>query len=329
MKNTAIEWTDHTINFWWGCTKVSPACEHCYAEKFAAYAGRRVFGEPVQWGKGQPRRERLAKARAEALALNRQAEKKGVRYKVFANSMSDWLDDEVPAEWLARLIETIHDTPQLDWQLLTKRPGLWPERMRAAWPHIPAGTPFMRWFNAWCCPVLAKAAATRDDAPPPNVWIGTTVEDQTRADERIPHLLRIPARVRFLSCEPLLGPVNLNEHQPFLHAASEGPMKYRGLLAGQIHWVICGGESGGQARPMHPFWLRSLRNQCQNAGVPFFFKQWGEWLPQGETTPESLPANAKLKGHRFEDDTLMLRVGTARSGAFLDGQPWQQFPAIP
>lgn len=321
MKNTAIEWTDHTINFWWGCTKVSPACEHCYAEKFAAYTGKRIFGEPVEWGAGKPRRERIAKARAEALALNRHAERKNIRYKVFANSMSDWLDDEVPAEWLAGMLETIHDTPRLDWQLLTKRPERWPERMRAACPHIPAGTPFMRWFNSWCCPVIAAAAAKWDDEPPTNVWIGTTVEDQTRADQRIPALLRIPAKVRFLSCEPMLSMVRIDV------PSQARPTNERLSMMGGIHWIIAGGESGGHARPMNPQWARSLRDQCVAATVPFFFKQWGEWLPAGETQPEPLPPNAKLKRHRFPDGTLTIRAGKKRSGALLDDREWQSFPA--
>jgi len=166
------------------------------------------------------------------------------RPRVFCASLADWLDDEVPVEWLADLLQLIADTPELDWLLLTKRPESWEARIMEC---MHASRLAVDWING-------KA--------PANVWIGTTVEDQERADERIPALLKIPARVRFLSCEPLLGPVDFS----------------RGGCAawmGMIDWVICGGESGPKARPADLDWFRSLRDQCKAAEVAFFMKQLG------------------------------------------------------
>lgn len=312
MKNTKIEWTDHTINFWWGCTKVSPACTHCYAEGLGKFFGPRLFGQPVIWGKGQPRFARLEEARKEAVKINAKAEGATVRPRVFVNSMSDWLDDEVPIQWLAFLLETIRLCPWLDFQLLTKRPENWRERMSKVLTENASNPEYCttyNWLSDW----------EMADTARPNVWIGTTVENQNYADQRIPHLLEIPAKVRFLSCEPLVGQVDIRhirqaDNQWF-------PMQH-------IHWVIAGGESGGQAQPSHPDWFRSLRDQCKMAGVPFFFKQWGEWLPVSHMN--DVEADATLlrgyKGHKHPDGTLMLRVTRQVAGKKLDGQEWQQFP---
>lgn len=179
------------------------------------------------------------------------------RPRVFCASMADWLDDEVPVEWLADLLRLIALTPNLDWLLLTKRPENWRARLNEAYVLDKSFDLTAFW--------LAGRA-------PDNVWVGTTVEDQPRADERIPHLLRIPSRVRFLSCEPLLGSINFEEAlDPMMAVTAD--FRFHGLDG--IHWVICGGESGPNARPMHPQWARSLRDQCTASGVPFFFKQWG------------------------------------------------------
>lgn len=263
MKNSPIEWTHHTVNFWWGCTKVSPGCFFCYAAAIARRFG--PGGAPVKWGAGQPRAERLEKARAEALALNASAAKRGVRERVFVNSMSDWLDVEVPIEWLAYLLETIRLCPWLDFQLLTKRPENWRARVAHAlndWTSSHAATDEIWetacWIQNWL----------RGEAPA-NVWVGTTVEDQTRADERIPALLKIPARVRFLSCEPLLGPV---EFEPVWLG---GYKSCDGHYPQQIHWVIVGGESGPGARPFIVEHAWDIGLQCQKAGVPVFVKQLG------------------------------------------------------
>ncbi len=349
MQNTKIQWTDHTVNFWWGCTKVSRACQHCYAESVAKVFGKRLFGQVPQWGAGKPRFERLEAARKEALKIQRQAAgawenwkaavdaKAGYsgemprRPRVFVNSMSDWLDDEVPVEWLAFLLETVHLCPYVDFQLLTKRPENWDKRIGDI-HHPQASVDTVRWLLHWF----------DGTSIPANLWIGCTAENQEQADRRIPHLLNIPARVRFLSCEPLLGAVDL------LHRADGSRMNVfyaddtlaPSAIIGyepRIHWIIAGGESGGQARPMHPDWVRSLRDQCAAAQVPFFFKQWGEWIPVNqlrhlESTAETqaLPPHLarSYKGHRFDDDTLMLRVGSDHTGRLLDGVLHDAFPTV-
>lgn len=281
MKNTKIEWADHTINFWWGCTKVSAGCANCYAEGL----DKRWHGGE-HWGKGAPRRPRLEAARKEALALNRKAEREGRQYRIFANSMNDWLDPEVPIQWLAEMLETIRITPNLTWMLLTKRPELWLHRMKELIKTCEFSD--NGWLKNWI-----------RHTPPSNVWIGASVENQAAADERIPHLLKIPSKVRFLSCEPLLGAVSLpyvdfpkaweiaksvpdgRHHEKCSYRTQRGGLLCDcDILYGVnplegIHWVIAGGESGPDARPMHPDWARSLRDQCQAAGVPFFMKQMG------------------------------------------------------
>ena len=223
---TAISWTDHTFNPWWGCERVSPGCQNCYAEAFA-----KRTGHPV-WGKTADRRFFGDKHWAEPRRWNNLAEEAGKPALVFCSSMADVFEDRPElARWRADLWALIEATPWLIWQLLTKRP-------ENVLDMVPAG-----WHGAW----------------PRNVWVGTTAEDQARADERIPHLVRIPAPVRFLSVEPMLGPVEL-----------------RG--AG-VEWVICGGESGPRHRPFDLDWARSLRDQCAKGGVPFFFKQVGGLRP--------------------------------------------------
>lgn len=379
MQNTAIQWTDHTVNFWWGCTKVSRACQHCYAESVAKVFGKRLFGKVPQWGAGKPRFERLEKARAEALKLEKQvlfkyaeilqitrkrvlelqyAEnwnwsdrvylKTGLRPqrpKVFVNSMSDWLDDEVPLEWLAFLLETLAMCPNVDFQLLTKRPENWGVRVLAACLHMAGYRDGEISSKGPTAPEMQGVDAMwewgKEGKAPHNLWIGTTVEDQKAANTRIPHLLKIPAKVRFLSCEPLVEPVRFiddplrNVDGKIVLSACTGLSVIAEHLGSNatslrvgIHWVIAGGESGGAAEPTHPDWLRSLRDQCAGAGVPFFFKQWGEWLPVTHlrhAAPDT-PLNRAYKGHKFNDGTLMLRVGVDTAGALLDGVPHLAFP---
>jgi len=237
-RDSKIEWTTHTFNPWIGCTKVSPGCAHCYAEARMDHR----FGQ-VKWGPSQPRRRTSAANWRLPVRWNKEAAGAAERPRVFCASLADVFDSEGPADARADLFALIEATPNLDWLLLTKRP----ENILAMVPES--------WRTAW----------------PVHAWIGTTVEDQKRADERIPHLLTIPARVRFLSCEPLLGAVDLLT-AAFIGAGSFGAME-------GIQWVIAGGESGTDARPMHPAWARDLRDQCARAGVPYLFKQWGEWAP--------------------------------------------------
>lgn len=302
MKNSKIEWTDHTFNPWIGCTKVSPGCANCYAESLDKRWGHK------SWGPGASRRRTSAANWRQPLAWNKAAEKAYlslahstpagtpipfVRPRVFCASLADWLDDEVPIEWLADLLDMIRKTPHLDWLLLSKRPRNWDNRVGAACSWMSPLGPYAatkRWLFEWL-----GGWERENHRTPANIWIGTTVEDQARADERIPHLLRIPARVRFLSCEPLLGPVDCDFGHPKWRTA-ESYHSY-------IHWVICGGESGPRARPMHPAWARSLRDQCAAAGVPFFFKQWGEHDQNGK------------------------RVGKHTAGRLLDGKEHNAFPS--
>lgn len=231
---TAISWTDSTFNSHWGCERVSPGCTNCYAEAFAKRTGNDV------WGKRSERRLFGDKHWAEPLKWNRQAEAEGERHRVFCASMGDVFEDRRDLDPVrGRLWALIAETPWLDWQLLTKRPQ-----------NVAGMAP---WGDDW----------------PGNVWLGTTVEDQQRANERMPILLTIPAKVRFLSCEPLLSAVDL------------GPE-----LAG-LQWVICGGESGGKRRPFDLAWARSLRDQCAEAGVAYFFKQIGALRP-GQPGPDDL-----------------------------------------
>lgn len=262
-EQTTIEWATHSWNPWEGCTKVSPGCANCYAE-----ARNKRFSGGANWGKGKPRRRTSPATWRNPLKWNREAEMSEAmsahepneepifthtRPRIFP-SLCDWLDDEVPIEWLADFLKLIHDTPNLNWLLLTKRPENFTRRVGSL-----LSTMFLRddWRLLW---VEGKQA-------PANVWIGTSVEDQKRADERIPELLKIPAKVRFLSVEPLLGDVDL-AYTCFNGADSFGSMP-------GIHWVIVGGESGPGARPCNVAWIRSIVGQCKAAGVPCFVKQLG------------------------------------------------------
>jgi protein gp37 len=361
-ENTNIEWCDHTFNPWTGCTKVSPGCANCYAEGWSKRSGI------VTWGKGQPRRRTSAAIWKQPLKWNTAGnvcfecgthvhgdrcmagQCRGVtrRPRVFCASLGDWLDDEVPVEWLADLLSLIHRTPHLDWLLLSKRPQNWRERLIAA-----RGVMFADPLD-----VADRIDRWIDGNPWHNVWIGTTVEDQQRADERIPHLLDIPAKVRFLSCEPLLGFTdiqqvgddNLTIYWPLVgRAISDGMNEPAALKHGGIHWVICGGESGPKARPMHPKWVRAIRDQCQAAGVPFLFKQWGEYLPvtplyddhdedaEDGCNPDRLEVfytDGKkwdfAWGQPFIEDEpwIIEHVGKKAAGRQLDGREWNEFPTF-
>ncbi|MDQ3815147.1 MAG: phage Gp37/Gp68 family protein [Armatimonadota bacterium] len=218
--NSKIEWTTHTFNPWWGCTKVSDGCKFCYAEALS-----RRYGSDV-WGPGKPRRTFGDKHWAEPLKWNMEAQRLDTRFRVFCASMADVFDPAAPAGQLERLWNLMAQTPYLDWQILTKRP----ERI---YDNLPGD-----WGYGY-----------------PNVWLGTSVEDE-RVLDRIYDLRAVPALIRFLSLEPLIGPL---ENLP---------------LDG-IHWVIVGGESGPKARPMKKAWVVSIFRQCRAANVPFFFKQWG------------------------------------------------------
>lgn len=232
MKDSKIEWTTHTFNPWWGCAKVSPGCTHCYAESLSKRYGR------AEWGIGGTRPVASDTYWKQPLKWNREAQGAPDRPRVFCASMADVFEDRPDlVDPRARLAVLVRATPNLDWLLLTKRP----ENMTRLWPAD------------WT----------------PNIWAGTTTEDQQRAEERIPHLLKVPARVRFLSVEPQVGPVDLRQWLMPLHPDDQ---------PGRIDWVIQGGESGAGARPFYTSWARDLRDQCKAAGVAYHLKQLGKYV---------------------------------------------------
>lgn len=247
-ENSKIEWTDHTFNPWSGCAKVSPACKNCYAAALPP-----AYRRHAQWGAHTDRMPASDSYWAQPLAWDRKARKSGERRRVFCASTADVFEDRADLDPLReRLWDLIQKTPNLDWLLLTKRPEV-----------------MFKWSQSHPWPV--------------NAWAGTTVESQEWADRRIPYLLKVPAQIRFLSCEPLLGAIDLSG---YLTRPQWGEVNENGTRPYQIvprndliQWLICGGESGPNARPSHPDWFRSLRDQCREADVPFLFKQWGEWVP--------------------------------------------------
>lgn len=272
-KNSRIEWTNHTFNPWWGCTKVSAACKNCYAEAWSKRVGQKV------WGPKAERRVFGDHHWSDPIKWNREAAALHQRRRVFCASMADVFEDRRDLDrWRLRLWEMIVATPQLDWLLLTKRPQL-----------------------------IARLAPWNENWPS-NVWLGTTVEDQDAANERLKYLAEIPATIRFISAEPLLGPLHLES-----------------WLGSTINWVITGGESGPKARPSSPSWFRDLHGQCMAAEVPFHFKQWGDWMPgQGV----NLPAVRAKKASKAQDGTMMFRVGKKMAGRTLDGTTWDGLPKV-
>jgi protein gp37 len=284
---TGIEWATSTFNPWWGCARVSRACDGCYAETMAHRFG-------VGWGRTAPRRFFGDRHWAEPLAWNRRAEACGQQWRVFCASMADVFEDRADLQpHRARLWELIDATPALTWMLLTKRP----EHVTAMVPWAPGG---------W----------------PAHVWLGVTAESQATADLRVPLLLATGARTRFLSVEPLTGPVDLAAYLTGPPAAVCTLTRGRGGLTtadrravaafGQqlrraaggpgIDWVITGGESGPKAAPSQPDWFRRIRDLALDRGIAYLHKQWGEHDAHGR------------------------RVGKKAAGALLDGVLWRQIP---
>ena len=304
-ENSKIEWTDHTFNPWEGCQKVSPGCDHCYAEtRNARFAG----GRAVNWGPGAPRRRTSPANWRKPLAWNAaHAEflgQHGRRQRVFCASLADVFDNAVDPAWRADLFALIAATPNLDWLLLTKRIGN-VERMLGDIRHG-----------------ADEELSVLDMMPLPNVWLGASIVNQAEADRDIPKLLAVPARVRFLSMEPLLGPVDFYASSAAWFERGDAPWVNGPILQG-IHWVIAGGESGPGARPVHPDWARSLRDQCAAAGVPFLFKQWGEWVPMMGHA-EGVPVRSEKFTH--SDGTLMGWAGKKAAGRLLEGVQYDGFP---
>lgn len=277
-KNSHIEWTHHTFNPWWGCKKVSPACDHCYAEVWAKRMGHTL------WEKDSPRRFFSDAHWREPLKWNEEARQSGERHRVFCASMADVFEHRTDLNLeRARLWELIDSTTYLDWLLLTKRP----QNVRRIAP----------WGANW----------------PPNVWLGTSVENQTQAEKRLPYLLKNPAAVRFLSCEPLLGALDLG---PWFRREGFYP----------VDWIIAGGESGAASRPMHPDWITSLLHQCQDSDVPFHFKQWGQWVPMQLVNGMGTARLIELNNERPVE---MVRMSKRLTGRILEGTTWDGVPHTP
>ena len=325
-ENSGITWTDHTFNPWMGCAKVSSGCHNCYAE---ALMDTR-WGK-VKWGKIGTRVRTGEKNWNEPRKWNRRAEKSGVRARVFCASLADVFEDRAElVNWRADLFELIAETDNLDWLLLTKRP----ENVMQMIADVVGENP-----NAW----LRRH---------PNVWVGTSVENQAAADHRIPILLSIPCRLRWLSAEPLLGSIEMSQHLGTVHTDSAGiDARYAedgyGPWVDGIGWVIAGGESGEVPRPTHPEWVRSIRDQCIAASIPFHFKQWGEWMPfdtfelaaehegWGERHdlcvlwPNGIGSTALMCAgdEAWENGCRGFRnVGKKTAGRLLDGRVWHEFP---
>lgn len=340
-----IEWTDATWNPITGCSVHSPGCTNCYAMKLA---GSRMRHHPSRAGltidtnagpvwNGQVR-------------FNEAWLDEPLRWKkprmIFVCAHADLFHENVPDAWIDRVVAIMARAQHHRFQVLTKRA----DRMRRYWSELPGR------IHDWAC----DAGLDFVDLPLPNVWLGVSVEDQKRADERIPHLLETPAAVRWLSMEPLLGPVDLTwitfknerggtEHYDALDLhLLDGETFPDDCCSATLDWVVLGGESGPCARPMHPDWARAIRDQCANAGVPFHFKQWGSWLPwqpaqlscfksqRGDLIdrhelPDFNEAGLKAWTDRFlyEGDEICIHqfVGKKAAGRLLDGVEHNEFPA--
>jgi protein gp37 len=305
---TGIEWTDATWNPVVGCRKVSDGCKNCYAKtlhdlRYKAYnEGKKMpeqYAEPFEYVRLMLRR------------LDMPLRWKKPR-RIFVNSVSDLFHDDVPDDFIALVMQTIREAHWHTFQVLTKRAA----RMFA-------------WYERW-----SNDYPAFDGRLPENLWLGVSVEDQSTADDRLPYLLEIPNVRRFVSCEPLLGPVNLRAaidrdnrliydgldsmRTEYDQSGHTFPMAYT-----KLHWVIAGGESGKNARPMHANWARDLRGQCRETGTPFFFKQWGEWCHNDQV---QVSRRMSKEVWRWLDGGISLRVGTRASGHLLDGKEWRQVP---
>lgn len=353
MSTTTIEWTatplpdgtslpGYTFNPWIGCTKVSPGCDHCYAEN----QNGRWNWNAAGWGPHASRRRTSAGYWRQPLKWNREAEASGIRRKVFCASLADVFDNHgsITSGWHGDLWHLIASTPALDWLLLTKRP-------QNIAKMLPDGYGAPSWGDGW-----------------PNVWLGTTAENQEEADRRIPILLNTPAAVRFVSAEPLLGQIDFSSLRKYNPRGEPWINALHGLVTrGQylarspsecsfntstrvippelpgLDWIIAGGESGPGASPMHPDWVRSIRDQCAATGVPFFFKQWGEWAPVYDRDVDDPDwrrcdqiAREHLRGrwlnlaggHGFHGERVVYvnPVGKKAAGALLDGREHKEWP---
>lgn len=314
---TKIEWTEETWNPIIGCSKVSLGCDHCYAERMAnrlahIKATAPHYGIAVKDGRWT----------GKTLIGAESALEKPLHWKkprtIFVCSMGDLFHESVPYEWVNEVWGIMERCTQHTFQVLTKRPEMLVDYL--------------------------SNALIYNHGILPNVWLGVTAENQEQADKRIPILLQIPAAKRFVSIEPMLGPVDLSQinisiDRTITHNVLTG-IPYDWDYGEEIpenridglDWVICGGESGPRARPMHPGWAISLRDQCVEAGVPFFFKQWGEWVD--EFHPAVIHGKHEISDQfvKLDDDLMdyrgvyMYRVGKKKAGHLLDSKEWRERP---
>ncbi|RHZ90397.1 phage Gp37/Gp68 family protein [Cereibacter sphaeroides] len=377
-ETSAIEWTDATWNPITGCTLASPGCQHCYAADLAA---TRLSQHPSRAGLTRRNAAGVAAWTGE-VRLNVQWLDSPLRWKrprrIFVCAHADLFHEAVPDEWIDRVFAVMALAPQHTFQVLTKRAARmrgyvskldiyaleeadeWRDAdHRVACDDDPNGSPAWHAQTAALEDALSAARTCLEAGKPlPNVWLGVSAEDQQRADERIPDLLATPAAVRFASLEPLLGPVVLTNIEAKAGAGIDvfSALEYDGdpdedaeFGTSVLDWVIVGGESGPHARPMHPAWARSLRDQCTTAGVPFLFKQWGEWghaapAPSG-TRGKYAIASAPLGTDMFPTHvvpvdfyprqfslfggaSVMERVGKRAAGRRLDGRTWDEMPEV-
>lgn len=357
---TRIEWTEATWNPIVGCSIATPGCTNCYAMRIAHRLGRNP-ATPHYAGLTQPSRGGPVWTGKLALAPDHVIKEPPRRRKpttYFVNSMGDLFHEDVPDDWIDRVFTVMARSPQHRFQVLTKRADRMREYLSKFQPYLHpssrvlVGAPKFDRVEAAGPPqpdYVTRGGVKPEKRPVgsplffpkrwplPNVWLGVSVEDQARADLRIPDLLATPAAVRFISAEPLLGPVDLeNIKNP--NAKSEWDLidavtgaghnseyQYAGEFEFEaLDWVIVGGESGRGARPMHRDWARDLRDQCQDAGAAFFFKQWGEWAPgPGFACPDHLPTQ---DWHHFDPECSARKVGKKAAGRLLDGREWNQMP---
>lgn len=370
---TKIEWTEQTWNPIVGCTVTSPGCTNCYAMKMAVRLANNPR-TPQYHGTIKPSKKGPVWTGkigfSDSVLLQPLSRKKPTTY--FVNSMGDLFHPNVPDEWIDKVFAIMALCPQHTFQVLTKQADRMRDYMNVmnyyalsetdVWrdidyrvtceddPYAPQGThdKTARLEDA----LDTASRALESNTPLPNVWLGVSVEDQTRADERIPYLLNTPAAIRFVSAEPLLKVVDLTrinqENMVMINALTgEAGWPVPHVVDGpKLDWVIVGGESGHKARPMHPDWARGIRDQCEAAGVPFMFKQWGEWVSninRDRDDPDwranygmvnRYPHKWAILNHEggtgFHGDRvhLMKRIGKKTAGRLLDSREWNQMPEV-
>jgi protein gp37 len=312
MNKTKIEWADATWNPITGCTKISPGCQNCYAERMAKrLAGR--CGYPAD----EPFKVTLHPDR-----LDQPLKWKKPR-TVLVSFMGDLFHEDAPDKYIIDCLSIMAEAWQHTFIILTKRPA----RMKDIIAHETVAN------DVWL-QTSRGVNAEPSPWPLPNIWLGVTAENQEQADKRIPILLQIPAVVRFVSVEPMLGPVDLTQIDiggnvwiNSLTGDCKSYHPYGGMWKiteskNKLDWVICGGETGPGARPMHPDWVRGLRDQCQASGTPFFFKQHGEWSHDSQDAQKE----DATRVHIWPDGSYSWKVGKKKAGRLLDGREWSEFP---